>query len=102
MEQRRIFVRGVIANVVGCCLLVNAWRLVAKDAPNSTDATADARLSRTVLYLASDELEGRGLGSHGLDLAADYIAEQFKEAGLKTDLYDGTPFQKFTVNPSSP
>jgi hypothetical protein len=58
---------------------------------------ADARLARAVMYLSSDELEGRRLGSAGLDLAADYIAEQFKSAGLKTDLYDGTPFQKFII-----
>jgi len=58
---------------------------------------ADARLARAVLYLSSDELEGRRLGSAGLDLAADYIAEQFKSAGLKTDLYEGTPFQKFII-----
>jgi hypothetical protein len=58
---------------------------------------ADARLARAVMYLSSDELDGRRLGSAGLDLAADYIAEQFKSAGLKTDLYEGTPFQKFII-----
>jgi hypothetical protein len=83
------------------CLAILASQCSADDR-GAAEAKADARLSRTVLYLASDELEGRGLGSPGLDLAADYIAEQFHEAGLKTDLYDGTPFQKFTVNPSSP
>ena len=35
-------------------------------------------------YLASDELEGRGVGTKGIDLAADYIATQFKNDGLKT------------------
>jgi hypothetical protein len=30
-------------------------------------------------------------------LAADYIADEFKKAGLKTDLYDGQPFQKFNI-----
>jgi len=34
-------------------------------------------------YIASDELEGRNTPSHGLDLAADYIAAQFKRAGLE-------------------
>jgi hypothetical protein len=33
-------------------------------------------------YLASDELEGRATPSKGLDLAADYIAAQFKAAGV--------------------
>jgi len=58
---------------------------------------SDARLARAVMYLSSDELEGRRLGSAGLDSAAEYIAEQFKSAGLKTDLYEGTPFQKFII-----
>lgn len=36
-----------------------------------------------VSYLASEELEGRGLGTKGKDLATDYIQKQFVEAGLK-------------------
>src|SRR5580692_13090991 len=39
-------------------------------------------LRANLSYLASDELEGRGTPSHGLDLAADYIAAQFQRAGL--------------------
>lgn len=34
-------------------------------------------------YLAGPELEGRGIGSRGLDEAALYIAEQFRAAGLQ-------------------
>jgi Peptidase family M28 len=34
-------------------------------------------------YIASDRLEGRDTPSHGLDLAAQYIAEQFRRAGLE-------------------
>jgi len=37
----------------------------------------------TIEFLASDELEGRGVGSKGLDLAAGYIARQFKDDGLR-------------------
>ncbi|MGI9070133.1 MAG: M28 family peptidase [Bryobacteraceae bacterium] len=36
-----------------------------------------------VEYLASDELEGREPGSAGYEKAADYVAAQFKQAGLK-------------------
>ncbi len=54
-------------------------------------------MSEAENYLASEKLEGRGPGTHGIDLAADYIAAEFKKAGLKTDLYDGTPFQKFKI-----
>src|SRR3954464_4608220 len=37
------------------------------------DVITDAQ--NTLTYLASDELEGRGVGTKGLDLAADYIAD---------------------------
>ena len=36
-----------------------------------------------VSFLASDLLEGRGTPSRGLDLAAEYIAAQFRRTGLK-------------------
>jgi hypothetical protein len=36
-----------------------------------------------VQYLAGDSLEGRETGSHGFDLAAAYVQDQFKQAGLK-------------------
>lgn len=67
--------------------------------PNAaeTDATVEQRLYESVKFLASDELEGRGVGSKGIDQAADYIAQQFTALGLKTDLFDGTPFQKFPM-----
>ncbi len=41
------------------------------------------RMSETISYLMKTELGGRGLGSEGLDRAAEYIAEKFREAGLK-------------------
>jgi hypothetical protein len=34
-------------------------------------------------YLASEELQGRGLGSAGIDKAAEYIANQYQKMGLK-------------------
>ena len=36
-----------------------------------------------VKFLADDRLEGRNTGSAGFERAADYVVEQFKEAGLK-------------------
>lgn len=47
-----------------------------------------------VKYLASDELEGRGPSQKGGDLAADYIAAQFKSYGLKPAGDNGTYFQQ--------
>jgi aminopeptidase N len=41
------------------------------------------RMMEHIQYLASGELEGRGLGSKGLEKAAHYIANTFKKAGLE-------------------
>jgi hypothetical protein len=50
-----------------------------------------------VKFLASDDLEGRGNGSRGLENAADYIAARFREAGLEPAGDAGTYFQRFEM-----
>lgn len=52
------------------------------------------RIRADVKYLASDALEGRGTGTKGGDLAADYIAKQFKDAGVEAAGDSGSYFQK--------
>ncbi len=52
---------------------------------------------RHVKFLASDTLQGRGNGTPELNRAADYIAAEFKAAGLKPAGADDTYFQKFTI-----
>jgi hypothetical protein len=46
-------------------------------------------LKADVSFLASDALEGRGTPSKGLDIAAEYIAAQFRRAGLEPAGDDG-------------
>jgi len=75
-----------------------ADKAAEKSIENADAKSADQRLADTTRYLASPELEGRGLGTHGLELAGDYIARQFKEMGLKTDLYDGQPFERLSLS----
>lgn len=41
------------------------------------------RMLRTIRILTSDDMEGRGFGSEGLNKAADFIAARFREAGLR-------------------
>lgn len=60
-------------------------------------AAVESRLFDAVKYLASDELNGRGVGTPELDQAADYIATEFSNAGLRTDLFDGSAFQSFEI-----
>jgi Zn-dependent M28 family amino/carboxypeptidase len=52
------------------------------------------RIRAHVKYLSSDELEGRGTGQRGGDLAADYIGKQFVSYGLKPAGDNGTFFQE--------
>ncbi len=52
------------------------------------------RIQADVKYLASDALEGRGTGTKGGDLAAEYIAKQFKDAGVEPAGDNGSYFQK--------
>lgn len=50
-----------------------------------------------IKYLASDALEGRLPGTEGIELAAEYIAKCFADAGLKPAGDDDTYFQQFEV-----
>ncbi len=51
------------------------------------------RMKGYVDYLASEELQGRGPGSEGFYKAADFIVEQFKNAGLLPGADDGSYLQ---------
>ena len=53
----------------------------AADLPAATSVRADAIRSH-VDFLASDLLEGRAAATRGYDIAAAYVAAQFRQAGL--------------------
>ncbi len=50
-----------------------------------------------VKKLADPALEGRWSGTRGLEIAAEYIADQFRRLGLKPAGEDGSYYQRFTV-----
>src|SRR5712671_870415 len=65
-----------------------------------------ARIKAAVEYLASDRLEGRGPGTSGEILATEYLAAEFKKAGLKPigprDTYfQGVPLVRVVTSPKS-
>lgn len=70
--------------------------------PAAAQTASVPALSRDIQHLASDRLQGRGLGSAGADSAADYIAMRFKELGLRQAASLGAWFQTFTVSPDAP
>ena len=57
----------------------------------------EQRFQAHIDYLASDDLEGRGVGSRGIELAADYISGQFAAVGLEPAGENGTYFQTFSM-----
>ena len=84
------------AALAALLVIFQPLRLSSIRADEATDAS-DKRLKESATYLASDELEGRGVGTRGLNKAAAFLAAEFAKLGLKTDSFDGSPFQKFRV-----
>lgn len=62
---------------------------------------SEARLRTDVHYLADDLRGGRGVGTRGIDDAADHIATVFREAGLKTAPGADGYFQPFSIRGES-
>src|SRR5579862_9879724 len=63
----------------------------------ATPAIDADRLLGHIKFLASDELKGRADGSPELERAADYIAKQFEEIGLRPGGDNRTWFQPFEL-----
>ena len=77
-----------LASVLGLALLSTAALAQAPLDAVSSRISPDS-LRGHLSYLSSDLLEGRGTPSRGLDLASEYIAAQFRRAGLEPAGDDG-------------
>src|SRR5688500_19362770 len=60
-------------------------------------AIAEVDTQTTLSFLASDEMEGRGIGTKGLDRAADFIATEFQRIGLQPMAGNDDYFQTFEM-----
>ncbi|MEA2079176.1 MAG: M20/M25/M40 family metallo-hydrolase, partial [Pseudomonadota bacterium] len=49
----------------------------------ASEVFSSTRMQRDIVFLADEDMAGRGLGTPQLERAADYIAEQFRAAGLR-------------------
>jgi hypothetical protein len=85
------------AGVLFLALLLGACAGVSAQAPERVGGLSAERYMQRVAYLASDELSGRASGSPGLEKAADYLAAQFRELGLKPGGDRDTWFQTFEI-----
>lgn len=61
------------------------------------DKAIVSNLQAHVSFLADDKLEGRRAGTNGEKLAAEYISQQFKKAGLQPKGDKNTWFQPFDI-----
>lgn len=80
-----------LAVVAGCLAGISATALAENNV-----ATLE-RVGHDIEYLASDELEGRGPMTKGLQVAAEYIRDEFKEVGLVSGSEDGSFMQPFKI-----
>ncbi len=82
----------MVLRIIFFAISVTTLAACTPDPPQSTvpvaaDATptaaAAARIEADVRFLADDLLEGREAGTRGYDLAAHYVASEFRKLGLK-------------------
>jgi len=90
-RPRRLF--GFIA-LATCGFLAAIHSAPAAAAPSPDEiARSAARIEADVRFLADDLLEGREAGTRGFDLAALYVAAQYRQIGLEPGGDDGSYFQ---------
>jgi Zn-dependent M28 family amino/carboxypeptidase len=66
-----------------CVLLLLTVCSIPVRAADAPWQLSTERIKADVAYLASDRLEGRGPGTRGEELTTEYLADEFKKAGLK-------------------
>src|SRR5262245_12538066 len=93
-----------------CLSIAVAMGLCAGGTPAGEPAISAERIRADVKYLASDRLEGRGIGTLGEERTVDYIAAEFAKAGLKPALtsdngrgtyFQGVPLVKVSTEPTA-
>jgi Zn-dependent M28 family amino/carboxypeptidase len=80
-----------------CLLALSLVLLGPLRLSGQSEAIQAQRIAAHTRLLASDLLEGRGVGARGGDLATEYIATQLALAGAKPAGDNGTYFQNFQL-----
>jgi acetylornithine deacetylase/succinyl-diaminopimelate desuccinylase-like protein len=83
-------------------MIPTALLVIAAVAVQDTLSPAARRVLADVRYLAADSLEGRGVGTRGLERAASHVARELARAGFRPGAPDGTFFQPFTISADAP
>src|SRR6266852_4229891 len=82
------FIRcALVLCIAACCLSAQQAApqqyTITPDVRAALDHVSADSLRGHLSFIASDALEGRNTPSRGLDIAAEYIAAQFRRAGLE-------------------
>jgi Zn-dependent M28 family amino/carboxypeptidase len=91
-----------LRNLAAALAVLSATALPAQAQPADPAAASAAHIRAHMTFLASDLLRGREAGSPGFDIAANYVASQFLQLGLKPAGGDGTYFQKVPLLATRP
>src|SRR5262245_30495478 len=100
MEKKHYSVAVIVALAAAAATIyLNSAVAVSalRSAPAAVPGLSPERYLAHVTYLARDEMNGRGNGSPELEQAADYIAAQFRAAGLRPAGENNTYFQTFEI-----
>jgi hypothetical protein len=91
VDRRSISIRPALVLLLISVLFIPAYGF------GDAESDSESRLINDVKYLASDELQGRGVGTQGLDKAAEYVRREFQKAGLNMKAVGGDAFHKFAM-----
>ncbi len=93
-----------VAQTDGKRVKVVTGKLAARQALATLPSVfSEERMHADLRFLADEKMKGRGFGTPELDRAADYIAEQFRKAGLiPLGDAEGSYFQSFEARAGDP
>ena len=98
MQLHQIFKTAPMRILTCILLLTNSFCVgQPKKIQNIASTVSAERLKKNLYYLASEQLEGRVMGSHGDTLASEFIVNCFKENHLVAPYENGTSYFQ-TVN----
>ncbi|KAA3610028.1 MAG: M28 family peptidase [Calditrichaeota bacterium] len=87
----------IIKLIVLTAMIVGCSQTHKQKTMNELTKDSQTLLRSNLEFLASDELEGRETTKRGARIAAQYIASQLKQYGVKPFGDDGTYFQNFDL-----
>ena len=97
MKQTKLNI--LIAWFVFYCFMFPQTKNSFYDAFNSISSD---EIKKHLFVLGDDSLEGRGVGTRGCDIAANYISKQFEAYGLKKISSEKSYFQNIPMHGSIP